>query len=623
MKMKNILMASAAIFGMFFVASCDENDPDLNLEGVSLDKQIVIIPEEGGTFELTLKSNYDWSIVDSVANAKGVKELAWPSNLSISPLSGKAGETAVIRFESAGVKKAIKNVNIKIQFSNGSNKYLIYQQAADPAQASPYPEFEAGDYWMCFKQANGNWLASKHAESTIDDAGSYGYVFCVDASGEFPNLSSTKENVFTFEAVDGGFVIKDSEDGYIYQDAAGKYNNFYRTSKKANAMVWTVVQTSDTEYEITSSQGKWIQYSTGYSNWGAYNSKQAEALLPFLVPAKDPAPEVLKLSQTSVSLEKRDSSFVVPATINADQVSVDFEADWLKYYGTNEEGFIFKADANQAGPRTVEVTINASLQGTYTATSKIKVSQAGNAGTLELPMTVEEAIAAANAGLTSSVYIKGIVSELYKGGYDAAYGNGSFYMSADGIQPTEKAEQFEAYQLYWLGNSKWSAENAQIAVGAEVVIYAPLTVYNGLAETQGKGAGYVYSVNGVLTDAEGIGSVENPFTCAGAIAAANAKTAAKVYVSGIVSELYKGGFDPAYGNGSFYMSADGTQPADKKEQFEAYQVNYLENAKWTEENPQIAVGDKVVIYGPLTVYNGLAETQGKGAAYIYSLNPTE
>ena len=37
-------------------------------------------------------------------------------------------------------------------------------------------------------------------------------------------------------------------------------------------------------------------------------------------------------------------------------------------------------------------------------------------------------------------------------------------------------------------------------------------------------------------------------------------------------------------------------------------------------NPELAVGDKVVICGPLTVYNGLVETQGKGVGYVYSVN---
>ena len=44
------------------------------------------------------------------------------------------------------------------------------------------------------------------------------------------------------------------------------------------------------------------------------------------------------------------------------------------------------------------------------------------------------------------------------------------------------------------------------------------------------------------------------------------------------------------------------------------------NQKWTEGTPQIAVGDVVILYGPLTKYKTTYETQGKSAAYIYTLN---
>ncbi len=73
----------------------------------------------------------------------------------------------------------------------------------------------------------------------------------------------------------------------------------------------------------------------------------------------------------------------------------------------------------------------------------------------------------------------------------------------------------------------------------------------------------------------------------------------------------------SYGNASFYMTDDGT---DNDNWFEAYQVNYLEGKKWVEGNTDVAVGDEVVVYGPLARYGDTPETQGKGAAYLYSLN---
>ena len=77
-----------------------------------------------------------------------------------------------------------------------------------------------------------------------------------------------------------------------------------------------------------------------------------------------------------------------------------------------------------------------------------------------------------------------------------------------------------------------------------------------------------------------------------------------------------------YGNASFFLTDDGTDSADN---FEAYQVYYLGNKMWVEGDPDVKVGDEVVIYGPLTLYqpssgDPVAETTGKGTAYIYSLN---
>ena len=283
----------------------------------------------------------------------------------------------------------------------------------------------------------------------------------------------------------------------------------------------------------------------------------------------------------------------------------------------------FHVAENVAGPRNATIAVRTS-DGKKEYSTNVEFSQDGLSGTFDLPMTVEEAIAAANAGVTKSVYVKGIVSELVKGGFDAGYGNGTFWISSDGVYNENPALDFEAYQVNWLCGNKWTADNAQIEVGAEVLLYGPLTVYKGTAETQGKGAAFVYSVNGVTTDENGIGTLAAPFNALGGIAAAKAAPSANVYIQGIVSELVKGGFDANYGNGSFWISTDGKFNNDLDLDFEAYQVNWLGGEKWNAEtDPQIAVGDKVVLYGPLTTYKGTCETQGKGAAYVYSYEPAE
>ena len=70
-----------------------------------------------------------------------------------------------------------------------------------------------------------------------------------------------------------------------------------------------------------------------------------------------------------------------------------------------------------------------------------------------------------------------------------------------------------------------------------------------------------------------------------------------------------------FGNAVFFMSDNGQAASDD---FEAYQVYYLEGKKWVKGQPDVEVGDDVIIYGPVTLYGSTAETSGKGAAFIYS-----
>lgn len=92
-------------------------------------------------------------------------------------------------------------------------------------------------------------------------------------------------------------------------------------------------------------------------------------------------------------------------------------------------------------------------------------------------------------------------------------------------------------------------------------------------------------------------------------------TTDKYYVKGWVKKLHNKNAEgiASFGNAQFYMADN----MEDKDDFMAYQVYGKNGTKITNEN-EIAEGDYVVIYGPLTNYNGTYETAGKGAAYIYS-----
>ena len=297
--------------------------------------------------------------------------------------------------------------------------------------------------------------------------------------------------------------------------------------------------------------------------------------------------------------------------------------DWLFVTGVSISGetstVTFKVLPNTGGARKATVTFVTTSGGKeYTAETSItqEADVLPHGENPDDPFTVAEAIAKCKAiGSTSDgviYYAKGKISSISS--IDTGdYGNATFNISDNGTD--ENA--LTCFRSKYLNNEKFTSED-QIGVGDEVVICGKLVDYKG--ETpEFSGNVYIYKLKKYVPGA-GDGSLNNPFSAEEAIAYVDAGGTDAVYVKGVVSELVKGGFGASYGNGSFFISDNGTKYGDPLKDFEAYQVNYLGNRLWTEADPQIAVGDVVIIYGPLTTYNTTRETKGKGAAYIYSLN---
>lgn len=99
---------------------------------------------------------------------------------------------------------------------------------------------------------------------------------------------------------------------------------------------------------------------------------------------------------------------------------------------------------------------------------------AEEAGTEDNPYTVEQAIAAIDAGTgTEGVYAKGIVSRIVTA-FNPQYGNISYNISADG---TTSGAQLQAYRGFSYNGESFTSTD-DIKVGDEVVIYGNLTKYN-------------------------------------------------------------------------------------------------------------------------------------------------
>lgn len=209
------------------------------------------------------------------------------------------------------------------------------------------------------------------------------------------------------------------------------------------------------------------------------------------------------------------------------------------------------------------------------------------------------------------------------------YGNASFYIS-DSLEETN--DDVTCYQVYYLGNKKFTGpfteENPDIKVGDEVYIYGPVANFNSKPNTLGKGAAFIYELNGknrggAVTEETiptGNGTLENPYNAAGAVAfikSASYDAEKKVYVRGVISDA-EYPYDTSHRTGTFSISEDG---ADYKTQFKCYGSYYLGNSPWVEGYGNIKKGDEVIVYGKVTFYQAQAiyETVDK-ESYLYSLN---
>lgn len=130
--------------------------------------------------------------------------------------------------------------------------------------------------------------------------------------------------------------------------------------------------------------------------------------------------------------------------------------------------------------------------------------------------------------------------------------------------------------------------------------------------------------------AEGEGTQESPYNVVGAIEyvqglGADVASENEVYIKGVVSQIEEE-FSFSYGNGTFFISDDGELTTPK---FYVFRVYYIDGKNWTIVNPQIAVGDTVVVLSkvvnyagntPETVMRGAKDEGGKYNGHIYSIN---
>lgn len=88
-----------------------------------------------------------------------------------------------------------------------------------------------------------------------------------------------------------------------------------------------------------------------------------------------------------------------------------------------------------------------------------------------------------------------------------------------------------------------------------------------------------------------------------------------VYIKGIVSYVSQE-FSTTYNNATIFISDTG----ERADEFQLYRVRYWNNADYTDGAPQVAVGDEVMVYGPIMNYRGSTPETVANEAYLVSFN---
>ena len=239
---------------------------------------------------------------------------------------------------------------------------------------------------------------------------------------------------------------------------------------------------------------------------------------------------------------------------------------------------------------------------TASENTEIKVAPNGS-GTAEDPFNVValDSLMDNEFDANATYYVKGVVSQV--GTFNESYGNITYY-----IKDEEASTTFYVYRGLGLGGAKFTSES-DIAIGDSVVVAGNVTIYNGTKEFVTNKSHIVYlngktaSNSGTSTaEPTGTGTETDPYNVAAVLKLYenNSYDANKeVYVKGIVAKV---SIDTGYGNATYYISDDGTSTND----FEIFRGKYLNGDKFTSAD-QLKVGQTVVVYGKLTVYNSTKE----------------
>ena len=583
MKLKYIISSFIAVTAM--LVGCSDNYEAKHLDAITVSQSVIPVPagdendadDKEFQYEVTVNAGGNWEITNI------------PEWLTVLPASGSAGKQTVV-FK-AKKTTASRSVVLKLT-CNGQTQDLSVTQTAKATKPVQYNVVEALAL-IRSGQAPTNEVEVKGIVCKIDE------------------ISVSYGNATYYLSDDGA---------YSEANALQVFRGYWLNGEKF---------TAGDEFSVGDElvvKGTLIYYKETTPEFA--QGSAVVSISKSLIGIEKV--EMLDVEEgegkTEFTKEGGKAKITITTKGNGFHISIPAEAkSWLHIDDFGADYVTLAADANDGGARKATVTLSTESEGTtytceQTFTQEANVLPHGE--NPDDPFNVAEAIAKCQAiGSTSDgviYYAKGIISSISSVD-TGSYGNATFNISDNG----EDVNTITVFRSYFLNNEKFTAEN-QIGVGDEVVITGKLVNYtkNNVTTPEFSGNVYVYSIKKASNDP---GTKNNPFTISQVISFIDGGGTGEVYVKGVVSELVSGGFSANYGNGTFWISDDGTKYGDQTKDFEAYRVYWLGNQKWVDGNDQIAVGDKVVLCGEVTKYTNsktgaVTYETSQNKAYVFSVN---
>ncbi|MBQ8487620.1 MAG: BACON domain-containing protein [Prevotella sp.] len=646
---------------------CTSDDDPIYLDNIQLSTSYVALPTNGGSTKVTLNAKGDWAFEKSVArtekDAEGKNVTNYyetPEWLTISPLSGTAGENIELTF-SAPAATSTNQATVKLTCGGQTQEInvLQYAEETDPeiltvAQAVALirsGNAPAGPAYVRGIVCRIQEISTSYGNATyfLSDDGSYGADNWLEVyRGKWYNGESfTDENAFSVgdEMVIKGVLVDyngtpetstgtcevisltkslikvDSLDvaelpieGGIVNAALTCKGNGISVEIPAEAQSWLSIAGIDTKNAIVKFRA---QPNTGGDRNTTVIFKTVDGGKEYSASAA--------IAQKGAILEVSVADFLAAAVgdtqyrltgIVMELYSSDSQGQSFYIQDYSGQTLVYRAAGfKESGAKVGDVVTVVGKRGAYKETAQL------TSGTFEeLKYAVETVTIAQFREKADSkdVYYMitgtvGKVAEASLGAKDDIEKYGNFDL-------TDETGSVYIYGVTdgW-GGPKGTFSNLSVDYGDKLTIVAYKTTYKGLVEGVGMFFANEKAAEPDVPTVTGQ-SAAAPFTVAEAIAkcAEIGATSDGViyYAKGKISSIKE--ISTSYGNGTFNISDDGTDT----NALTCYRAYSLDNNKFAAED-EVKVGDEVIVCGKLvnyTVKSGNVTPEFSGNVYIYSLN---